>query len=455
MHMKRRTSAWIIPALALGVIGMSLYGYQEHRIESASLATLDLNYQSAFHSMVYDIDELQDALAKALIPKSPSSIITQLHLAAKDAATAQSYVGRLPETLARSSRLSQFLNVMMQKTEDLANQHANGTPFSTSDRKEISMLYNQATQVERATRNVQSQLIQHPTPITHVTSTFAEPVFNVTKQVQDRFSQIGKSVPIFNIQETNTLSHEQSNSHMHVSNSLLSGPVISKTEAQMRAHSILGMNTHAKSTIETLGSGYGTSGYLITMRQTSRSVPSYVAIAQHGGAILWMARDNQIVGGKSRLTVQQGATQAKQFLQSQHFTNVVLQNYASYDGIGNYTFVPVISDVRLLTEPILARVDLTTKVVTHYDATKALLAAPVHISLQHIITKQQANRALQPGFYISGEYLALVENTSHQLILAYNIEGHNAQNVFHILVNAHTEHVVQIDKVTRYESPTS
>ncbi|PWI59060.1 PepSY1/2 domain-containing protein [Sulfoacidibacillus thermotolerans] len=452
-RVKRTSAGWVIPALALGFIGMSLYGYQEHRLQAASLAELESGYQSAFHSMIYNLDELQDALANALVPKSGGEIVRQLHLAASEAARAESYASHLPETLTQQSGLQRFLGTMIQKTEALSDQHANGTPFSTNERKQIQFLYREATDVERAARSVQTQMMQHKNTIIHMTSTFAAPTFTVTQQAKQYFSEIGKHVPKLNIQDAMTKPHEESNSHFHsVQTNTSTGPWIDSATAIARARSVLGVSSRAHATAESLGLGYGVPGYLITVSPTPKAAPSYVAITKHGGAILWMARDGLVVAGRPRLSVEQGARDAERFLQQQRLTGFIEEKAVAYDGMANYTFVPLHSGVRLLTEPVLMKIDLTTGDVTHYDATKFLTAQPVNISLQHRLTPEQAKEALHPDFHITSIHLALIENSSHQPVLAYDIAGQSVYNVFHVDVDANTGQVLKIDKLTKAET---
>lgn len=455
MHMERRRVGWMIPALALGLIGVSLYGFQEHRLQSASLANLELSYQSAFHSMTYDIDELQDALGNALIPKSSSAMIGQLHIAAKDAATAEAYASRMPVTLTQNSHLQRFLGSVTQQTERLANAHTNGTAFSKKDRMEISMLYDQATQVERATRKAQSEMMVHSSPMIHVTSAFAEPVFGVTKSVQDQFANIAKAVPAIGTGDESTALHSKSNQHVHPHNKAINDSSVSPSTAKAYARFVLGDNRQAKTSVENLGPGYGVNGYLVKVTQPSHSIPSYVAVKKSDGAILWMAREGENSSSQEKLTLMKGAKVAQRFIQNQHINNCMLISSVAYDEVGTYTFAPIHDGVRMLTEPVLVKVSLASGIVTHYDATKLLTAPPVDIALQNLLTEKQVMSELQPQYHISSVYLAMVESASHQPLLVYDMMGFTHENEVHVDIDAHTGQVVAIHKLTKYEIASS
>ncbi len=440
--MRRTWPEWAVPALALGLIGALLYGFNEHQLRSASLVQLETDYQSAFHGMVYDIDEMQDALASAQVTTSPRIVSAKLHMAARYAAIGQTDANRLPSALSGSGAIASFLGRVIATTDDLANAHANDTTLTARQQKTVQQLYKESTRLEGSTRSLQSEFLQSP-------SSFIAAGASVG--AVGRPSSLAKR--FWSLDALSQPSTGRASPWMHADSSMGAqrGTPGSLTGAQaiIRAKAFVGAAPQDPATAQRLGPGFDTPGYLVTVRQRAGLLTS-VGVALHSGQVLWMTTEESMAG-PTRYTVSQGLIQADRFLQAHGYSNVVLKRQVHYGNRGAYTYVPVFATIARESRPILVKVNLNNGRVTGFDASSLVGAATPQISLQPTITAGQAQRVLSANFSVLQTRLAVLEPAGRRSVLVYEFMGRNNGTAFEVSVNAHNGEVVSVDKLTKAE----
>ena len=437
----RTWPGWAIPALALGLAGALLYGFNEHQLRSASLIKLETNYQSAFHGMVYDIDGMQDALASAQVTTSPSMVSEKLHLAARYAANGQTNINRLPSVLSGSGEISGFLEHVISTADNLSGVHANGTKLTAPEQKAVRQLYAEATRLEKETRSLQSEFIHSPASFV---SAGADVARSQPSTLTKRF---------WALDTLSKRSTAQSSLHMRAASAAGStqgqSAAITSAQALVRARAFVGAAANVPATAVRLGPGFDTPGYLVTLRQRGR-VRTSVGLALHAGQVLWMTSDESLAG-PTRYTVSQGLSQADRFLQTHGYESVVLKSQAHYGNSGTYTYVPLTGFVARESRPILVKVNLGNGTVTGFDASSMIGANTPQISLQPTISAGQAQRSLSAGFTVRQTRLAILEPSGQQAILVYEFMGASGATAFEVSVNAHSGAVVSVDKLNKSE----
>src|SRR5690554_6188086 len=102
---------WItIGVLAVAVIGVAIWGYQEHQEKNAILIQAENNYQRSFHDLTYYIDTLNDKIGTVLAMNSPRSLSPELAEIWRITSEAHSSVGQLPLTLLPFNKTEEFLS---------------------------------------------------------------------------------------------------------------------------------------------------------------------------------------------------------------------------------------------------------------------------------------------------------------------------------------------------------
>ncbi len=88
---------WItIVVLAVAVVGVGIWGYQEHQEKNAILLQAENTYQRSFHDLTYYVDLLNDKIGNVLAMNSPRSLSPELAEIWRLTYEAHSEVGKLP-----------------------------------------------------------------------------------------------------------------------------------------------------------------------------------------------------------------------------------------------------------------------------------------------------------------------------------------------------------------------
>ncbi len=444
--MNRTWPGWAIPALVVGLAGALLYGFNEHQLRSASLVQLESNYQAAFHGMVYDIDQMQDALASAQVTTSASFVNAQLRLAARHAAIGQTDSNRLPSVLSASGAISDFLGRVITTADDLANAHANGTKLTAGEQRTVQRLYTESTRLEGATRALQTDFLKSP-------SSFATVGANVEatdyRSLVRRIWALNAPSKRFPVSSVSSESAPPLGANASKKPQQGNAGIMTETQAIARAKEFAGAAARDPANVTRLGSGFDTPGYMVTVRQPGRRVTA-VGLTLRSGQVLWMTTDEPPTG-QTRFTVGQGLVQADRFLHAHGYASVVLKRQAHYGTTGTYTYAPLVKTVARESRPILVKVNLSDGRVTGFDASRAIGATTPPIALQPTISASVARRDLSPGFTVQKTRLAVLEPTGRQAILAYAFTGTSDGAAFEVWVNARDGSIVAVDKLTKTE----
>ncbi|MHB1627605.1 MAG: hypothetical protein ACYCVB_04400, partial [Bacilli bacterium] len=262
--MNRTWPGWAIPALVVGLAGALLYGFNEHQLQSASLVQLESNYQAAFHGMVYDIDQMQDALASAQVTTSAGFVNAQLRLAARYAAIGQTDSNRLPSALSASGAISDFLGRVITTADDLASAHADGAKLTAGEQRTVQRLYTESTRLEGATRALQTDFLKSP-------SSFATIGANV--EAAD-YRSLVRRIWALNVSPRHSpvsaaAAEPASPLRANASQKPRQGRAGVLTEAQAiaRAKAFAGAAARDPANVARLGSGFDAPGYMVTVRQ--------------------------------------------------------------------------------------------------------------------------------------------------------------------------------------------
>ena len=437
--MRNRPPVWLAPALALGVFSLLLYGFNEHQIRTAAVANLQQQHLSTVHNAAYDVDEMQDALAKVLITRQPHMIITQLHLAARYAARADVETGRLEGDAKQTAEIQSFFNRVIAQTDALANKETAGR-LTNSDRSEIHALFGAATQLELSIRKTQSSLLSS----------------NAGAMVWH--GQAVSKVPgmvVAGIQSNHAINQlvqtQLSGTTAYPANLFVSGSAITANKAVVAARQFFQVPTTVNTQVSRFGPAYDDHGYMVSFGTRDNTYPNMVVgVSLHGGKILWMHR--LASAGTATLPPTEARQVAIRFLHRHGFSGLTLTE-SDHNGILSfYRFAPVIHHVVDATRPILVQVDRVTGSIVGFDASSYFLQAGSYVHQGAVVTRQSLSQGLQPSFKIESVTLTW-RNIGNPMVkmLCYQVLGRTSDNTFVVTIDALTGRQLTIVKLSKDE----
>src|SRR5699024_7882282 len=130
-----------IIALAVGVAGVSYWGYKEHQEKNALLIHSENNYQRAFHELTYNMDLLHDKIGTSLAMNSQERLSPQFVDIWRLTSEALANVGQLPLTLLPFNKTEEFLSNIGDFTYRTAIRDLSDDPLSNDEIKSLEGLY--------------------------------------------------------------------------------------------------------------------------------------------------------------------------------------------------------------------------------------------------------------------------------------------------------------------------
>ncbi|KYP80479.1 PepSY1/2 domain-containing protein [Ferroacidibacillus organovorans] len=447
--MDHRGYAWaLIPALAVGLFAVSLYGYNEHTKRSAAVSQVELGYQTIYHNVSYDADEMQDALRRAEVTTQTLTINRELRSAAQHAALAARASGSLPISV-QSHPLTAFFHDVETRCTQLMDLHAAATPLTPSERSDLSTMASDATRVEQQLRTIQRSGFRGSYPLTNFVK-FGASAVNASPLAK-QFTKMNQTV--FSLRATHQAVYLKSfaadRDPVHDEPSLASvGSVISSQQAIARATSFVGGTVGKNPYVAAYGTGSAHPFYLVTFHPSGpQSSPLYVSVFQHGGYVFEMAREG--FSGGTGTSVADGRSIAKQFLWQHGFPSVTLVESDAYHGQIFTKFAPLRQGVPLENQTILVTVAQGARRVTHYDASAYFEAEPYRGTFTPKITAQDAVKAFSAGVKTAHAQLVVCAPHGDDPRLAYRFFAMRGTNTYIVDVDAQNGRVLAIAKQTK------
>lgn len=441
--MRDKWPTWVAPALALGLVAMGLYAYNEQSQHAAAMVRLESGYQAAFHGLAFDVDEMQDALARALASTDGGVAAHELQLAGHDAATAQADAGRLPASALPGGLLQTALKRAAEITDALVVRAASGKALTTADRSQLRILYEGATRLEGQLRAVQGTIWNGhysflPVERLARAGTWARSELGAgMARVEHASAAMVASLSFTDLVENKTTAGRSA--------------VISESRAVVIARAFIGASPNRRVSVKTTALGGLAPALLVSFAPSANGKDaSHVAIARRSGEVLWMT--GPASGRGSRLDLAQAQSVAGTFLSRRLRGDFALMDAWQFDAQGDYRFAPMRSGVVYDVHPVLIKVDLGSGRVIGYDAA-AYLSSPLPVvGLRPTVSARQAEAALPTEMKIAGSRLAVVDSVYQHSVLVYDFLGHMNGSTFRVFVDAHTGKEVGIQKLTKAEA---
>ncbi|ASK63326.1 germination protein YpeB [Virgibacillus phasianinus] len=422
---------WIlITVLTLGIVGVGVWGYQEHQEKNSVLIQAENNYQRAFHELTYHMDLLHNKIGTSLAMNSPNSLSPQLVEIWRLSSQALSDVGQLPLALMPFNKTEEFLANIGDFTYDTAVRDLETKPLSKEETTRLEKLYEQSGDVKKQLRKVQHMVLKNNLRWMDVQLALANSDEQTDNTIIDGFKTVEKKIGGFTESNVDsTLIGTSSKEHPY---QFLKGSNIGKNEALKKSRKLFNVDKDANLTITKTGKGADIPMYSISYRGSDKN--AYMDMTQKGGHPISLLVNRPV--NQNKISLNQGLDKAKAYIKEQGFDNMVIFQSDEYSNIGVYSFLYDENGVRVYSDAIEVKVALDNGDILGFTARNYFMNHKKRDLPSPGISEKEARDQVNPDVDIQEKHLAVIDNSEGKEVLAYEFLGVLNNETFRIFINA-------------------
>lgn len=423
---------WIvITVLSIGIIGVGVWGYQEHQEKNSILIQAENDYQRAFHELTYHMDLLHNKIGTSLAMNSPKSISPQLVEIWRITSQASSDVGQLPLALIPFNKTEEFLANIGDFTYKVAVRDLDKEPLSKKETKRLNKLYKQSGDVKKELRKVQHLVLKNNLRWMDVQLALANNDEQSDNTIIDGFKTVEKKVEGYSESNVDTtLIGNSSEEHKY---KFLSGSNIGKKEALERSRKLFNVSKDANLKLTKTGKGADIPMYSISYRGEDKN--AYMDMTLQGGHPIQLLVNRPV--NQNKISLNQGLEKAKAYLADQGFKNMKIFQSDEYSNIGVFSFLYDDDGVRVYSDGIKIKVALDNGDILGFSARNYFMNHDEDRSIPSPkIKMEEAKQEVNPEVKIQENHLSVIDNSVGEEVLTYEFLGVLNNETFRIFINA-------------------
>ncbi|WP_058307563.1 germination protein YpeB [Gracilibacillus massiliensis] len=436
----------LITILSLAIIGVSVWGYQEHQEKNAILIQAENNYQRSFHGLTYNLDLLHDKIGSTLAMNSRKQLSPQLAEIWRLTSMAHNDVGQLPLTLMPFNKTEEFLSEMGDFSYRTAIRDLDKEPLSEDEVATLESLYEISGDIESELRKVQNMALNENLRWMDVQLALVNNDQQADNTIIDGFKTVEKTVEGFSEGKLNaTLMGTSSKKDGFTS---LGKEKVSEQEAKKKMRSLLRIDNDTELTVASTGEGANIPLYSGSFKQENKS--GYIDVTQQGGHPISLMINREV--SESKISLHEAMKNAKQYLKDIDYTSdLAMVESNQYDHVGVFQFVPQYEDVWIYPDAIQIKVALDNGEVLGFVAKDYLEKNHEREIPKAKISEKEARESVNSNLKIEEHHLAITENDLGEEILTYVFLGTLNQDTYKIFIDASNGDEVRVDKLKQAE----
>ncbi|MBO8154935.1 MAG: germination protein YpeB [Bacillaceae bacterium] len=421
----------IIGILTIALVGVAVWGYQEHQEKNAILIQAENNYQRSFHNLTYYVDLLHDKLGTVLAMNSPRSLSPQLTEIWRITSEAHTEVGQLPLTLLPFNKTEEFLSNIGNFSYRTAIRGLDEDPLTEDEMKTLEKLYEQSGEIKRELRKVQYMVLENNLRWMDVQLALVTEDQQQDNTIIDGFKTVEKNVKGY----TEGMANTALNGVMEEpeeQNVQLPGKKIDEDQLREKIHQMMQVNEGTEVKITETGEGSDIGLYTVSFDQDGEH--AYMDFTQKGGYLVTMILNREVK--EPQISLYQGMQKAKAFLRELGYTDMDAYNSVQYQNVALYNFAYTKDNIRFYPDTIEVKVAMDNGEVIGVSARDYL----IHHKDRHIsdpeLSADEARKEVNPNVEIQEENLAVIENDLGKEVLCYEFLGTLGNDTYRIFINA-------------------
>ncbi|MCO7176614.1 germination protein YpeB [Sporolactobacillus kofuensis] len=417
-------------AVALLVISLGVWAYQEHQMKKAVMIHAENHYQQAFHELTYYVDSLEESLGMSLAMQSRETMRPQLVESWRLSALAHAAANELPLTLLPFNRTNEFLSHVGEFTYNTGVKTTNDRPLSKKEYKNLQKLYSESMSIRDGLRDVQSEVMTHHLHWMDVEWALKENKGNKDNQVIDGMKRIDGQATEY----TQSFSPENPRNVVLEKKKInpMKGPIVTKEQAVAHLKKWMALNHTKLTKISETGKGSNTPAYEISMQHHRRNLNA--SVTKKGGHVIWFLFERSIQ--KENLSLYEASQKSEAYLKQHQIKNMALTKRNKYNGVAVLTYVLKRNNVRIYPASMRIKVALDNGEIIAFDQTDYLFNKYDDVPLSPKINEQQARKQLNSNLKIQESNLAVFQNPLLKNVLCYEFIATKDNDTYRVMINA-------------------
>ncbi|UOQ47559.1 germination protein YpeB [Gracilibacillus caseinilyticus] len=438
---------WLfITVLSIGIIGVSVWGYQEHQEKNAVLIQAENNYQRSFHDLTYNLDLLHDKIGSTLAMNTRDQLSPQLAEIWRLTSMAHNDVGQLPLTLMPFNKTEEFLSQMGNFSYRTAIRDLESEPLSEDEVGTLESLYEMSGNIESELRKVQNMVLNDNLRWMDVQLALVNNDEQADNTIIDGFKTVEKTVEGFEEGKLNASMMGTSSDKDGFS--MLGESKITEEEAKQKMKDFLELKDDTELTIAATGKGANVPMYSGSFKESERS--GYIDITQQGGYPASLMINREV--SDTKISLHEAMNIAKDYVSKLDLASeVAMVESNQYDNVGVFQFVPNVNDVWIYPDAIQVKVALDNGDVLGFVAKDYLENYHERDIAEPAITEEEASDKVNPNLEIQENHIAIIEDDMGEEVLTYVFLGTLNQDTYRIFINAENGSEVRVDKLKQAE----
>lgn len=436
----------LIGVLTVGIVGVGIWGYQEHKEKNAILINAENNYQRAFHELTYNIDILHDKIGTTLAMSSRTSLSPTLSEVWRITSEANNSVGQLPLTLLPFNKTEEFLSNIGDFSYKTAVRDLEKEPLTDEEYKTLQSLYSQAAEIQNELRKVQHLTLKNNLRWMDVEMAIASGREAADNTIIDGFKTVEKKVEGYSETDMGPIMTSMEKKEPGYRN--LPGKKITKNEAVNIAKKYTKVSQNAKTKVVENGKGSDFGFYSVSIQD--KNGETNMDITKKGGYPIWLINSRDVK--EQKISLNDASIKANQFLTERGFKDLELFESTQYDHIGLFHFVTKKNNVRIYPESIMVKVALDDGSIIGFSAEQYLGTNNKHKEIPSAkISEEEARKAINKNVNVMETRLAIINNEVNDEVLCYEFLGTLDNDTYRIYVNAQDGSEEYVEKLQNAE----
>lgn len=438
---------WItIILLSIIILGVTVWGYQEHQEKNAILIQAENNYQRSFHDLAYNIDLLHDTIGSTLAMNTHQQLSPQLAEIWRLTSMAHHDVGQLPLNLLPFNKTEEFLSKLGDFSYRTAVRDLDNEPLSEEELTTLESLYEMAADIESELRKVQNMVLSDNLRWMDVQLALVNNDEQADNTIIDGFQTVEEKVEGF--EEGKFNASLMGTSGKEDSYSFLNGNEITEEEAKEKIQQLFDLSDESEISISSTGDGAKIPFYSASFENADTS--GYIDMTKQGGyPISWMKHREVQEANKSLHEARQIAE--KYLSNLEYTTNMALLESSQYDNVGVFQFVPEQDGVWIYPDTIQLKVALDNGEILGFVSKDFLESHKEREIPEPAIPVEEAQDKVNPNLKIQDQRLAIIEDDMGEEKLVYVFLGTLGNDTYKIFIDAENGKEVRVEKLKQAE----
>ncbi|MFB9277253.1 germination protein YpeB [Cohnella cellulosilytica] len=442
--MYARLSSIMFPIATLLFVGAIVWGYQEHQEKNSILIKAENQYQRAFHDLSHHMGRLHDQLGETLAVSSASHGMQRKGLVNvwRLTSQAQNEINQLPLALLPFNKAEQFLSRISNFAYRTAVRDLTKQPLSSDEMKLMKSLYQTSDSINQELGKVQDAVIQDRLRWMDVEVAMASENGPNDNTIIDGFKAMDKQMGAY---PESDWGPSAMSTDRELSTAGLEGKQMTPEEIKRKALEFLGPQARGGEVNVSEDGGETEMAAFTVSVKGSEGASIQLDYTRKGGHLLWFMNPRDVKSRK--INFDTARNKGSQFLVRHGYKNMTPIAYDEYDHVAVFTYAGTIDGVKIYPDKVTVRVALDNGEVVGLQARDHVFAPKLLTPGKPKLTKEQAQKGLNPDFRIENHSLAVIENDMREPTLCHEFVGRVNDHRYRIYLNADTgleENIEQI-----------